>query len=93
MGGEEVEFLFVKAFEQGFAYGAEGFFRCAVTVGVLVFSAGRGFANWPKWRSPENRGSVGTGTYPVRWSGTESLRWKVDLPSMIADSEADTPRW
>jgi hypothetical protein len=33
------------------------------------------------------------GHLPVRWSGTESLRWKVDLPSMIADSEADTPRW
>ncbi|MEY5016827.1 MAG: hypothetical protein RIS92_3185 [Verrucomicrobiota bacterium] len=58
----------------------DSFFRCVATLGILSFLAGQGFANWPKWRGPEDLGSTGTGTYPVRWSGTENLRWKVELP-------------
>jgi hypothetical protein len=37
MGGEEVEFLFVKAFEQGFAHDAEVFFYVRCRWGGLVF--------------------------------------------------------
>ena len=35
---------------------------------------------WPSWRGPGSRGSTSVGTYPVRWSTTENVVWKVALP-------------
>ena len=37
-------------------------------------------SNWPRWRGPRDNGSTDTGTYPVKWSGTENLLWKTPLP-------------
>ena len=36
--------------------------------------------NWPRWRGPRDNGSTESGRYPVKWSGTENLLWKAELP-------------
>lgn len=35
---------------------------------------------WPGWRGPQANGVAPFGDPPVRWSETENVRWKVDLP-------------
>jgi outer membrane protein assembly factor BamB len=38
--------------------------------------------NWPQWRGPRLDGtSVGKG-YATRWSATENVRWKTELPGL-----------
>jgi outer membrane protein assembly factor BamB len=35
-------------------------------------------ANWPRWRGPQDSGSIEQGNYPVKWS-VDSLLWKSPL--------------
>ncbi len=35
--------------------------------------------NWPKWRGPQDNGSIETGTYPVEF-GSSNVLWKTPLP-------------
>lgn len=37
-------------------------------------------AAWPNWRGPNGDGSTTAGNYPVRWSETNNILWKVALP-------------
>ena len=37
--------------------------------------------NWPQWRGPGLDGVSGETGLPVKWSGTENITWKLDLPS------------
>lgn len=36
--------------------------------------------NWPQWRGPEANGIASPGTYPVKFSATDDLLWKAELP-------------
>jgi outer membrane protein assembly factor BamB len=36
--------------------------------------------HWPNWRGPNSDGVASGKNYPVKWSGTENIRWKVALP-------------
>ena len=36
-------------------------------------------ANWPRWRGPQDNGSVQNGNFPVRWQ-SDSVLWKTALP-------------
>ena len=36
--------------------------------------------NWPQWRGPEANGIASPGTYPVKFSATDGLLWKAELP-------------
>ena len=36
--------------------------------------------NWPNWRGPTLNGVAPKGTYPVKWSATENVAWKIKLP-------------
>lgn len=36
-------------------------------------------ANWPRWRGPQDNGSVLQGTYPVKWTA-DKVAWKNRLP-------------
>ena len=36
--------------------------------------------NWPAWRGPSANGISGETTLPARWSKTENITWKLDLP-------------
>ncbi len=37
--------------------------------------------NWPQWRGPSLNGLSAEKNLPVRWSKTENVTWKVDLPA------------
>ena len=43
---------------------------------VLASSAG----NWPMWRGPAMTGVTADKGFPEKWSKTENVRWRVDLP-------------
>lgn len=49
---------------------------------VLVLSASVTTTadNWPNWRGLKNNGISAEKDVPVRWSTTENVAWKVDLP-------------
>jgi outer membrane protein assembly factor BamB len=36
--------------------------------------------NWPQWRGPGANGVAGQGNYPVRFSATDGVLWKAELP-------------
>ncbi len=37
--------------------------------------------DWPSWRGPHGDGKLPeAGTYPTKWSATEGIAWRVDLP-------------
>ena len=37
---------------------------------------------WPSWRGPLATGEAPRGDPPIRWSETENVRWKLDLPGL-----------
>jgi outer membrane protein assembly factor BamB len=37
--------------------------------------------NWPQWRGPSLNGLSSEKNLPVRWSKTEGITWKLDLPA------------
>ena len=46
----------------------------------LITPGGEAMKYWPRWRGPSGQGLVeGTG-YPDRWSDTENVIWKVEVP-------------
>src|SRR5262245_19411659 len=46
-------------------------------LGVVALSAG----DWPGWRGPNGDGATDE-TAPLRWSATENVAWKVDVPGV-----------
>ena len=36
--------------------------------------------NWPQWRGPCGNGVVPDGTFPLEWSETKNLKWKIAIP-------------
>jgi outer membrane protein assembly factor BamB len=38
--------------------------------------------NWPQWRGPENTGVAASGNYPVEFSESKNLLWKLKLPGL-----------
>ncbi len=55
--------------------------RCSM-VAIFVVSVGlEAMAdNWPSWRGPTQNGISTEKDIPVRWSRTENVAWRVDLP-------------
>ena len=37
-------------------------------------------ADWPQWRGPRLDGRSSEGGFPTRWSKTENIRWRTELP-------------
>lgn len=46
----------------------------------LAWSAPAGEASWPEFRGPTRQGSSDATGLPVKWSATENIAWKADLP-------------
>ena len=42
--------------------------------------------HWPNWRGPTFNGVAAGGDYPTTWSGSENVRWKVELPGKGAST-------
>lgn len=38
--------------------------------------------NWPEWRGPEGTGVAPNARPPVKWSETENVKWKKELPGL-----------
>ncbi len=38
------------------------------------------YANWPMWRGPDATGAASSGNPPIKWSETENIKWKVQVP-------------
>lgn len=51
----------------------------AVTLVALATSFVRA-DNWPAWRGPTGQGHSTEKNLPTKWSATENVRWKIDLP-------------
>jgi outer membrane protein assembly factor BamB len=43
-------------------------------------SANASPSQWPRWRGPLDNGSASSGAYPERWSESQNLLWKTELP-------------
>src|SRR5690242_8513740 len=53
---------------------------------LLASSVCLSAADWPQFRGP-NRDGISTDTnVPLRWSATENMKWKLDLPGPGASS-------
>lgn len=46
---------------------------------VLHLSAARA-DNWPAWRGPTGQGFSAEKNLPTKWSATENVKWKIELP-------------
>jgi outer membrane protein assembly factor BamB len=44
--------------------------------------------NWPQWRGPLGTGEAADGDYPVKFSNTEGVAWKVELPGRGSSTPA-----
>jgi outer membrane protein assembly factor BamB len=57
--------------------------RGAIVGAVMIWAAvGRLSAeNWPQWRGPSLNGLSAETRLPVRWSTTENVTWKLELPA------------
>ena len=38
-------------------------------------------ADWPSWRGPQHDGTCAETGLPMKWSDTENVAWKVELPA------------
>src|SRR4051794_20775326 len=53
----------------------------AIGLMLFGFQAVEGASeNWPQWRGPHATGVAAAGDYPVKFSPTEGVEWKVELP-------------
>jgi outer membrane protein assembly factor BamB len=63
-------------------------FALFLTVRVVeVAVPPRAADDWPQWRGPKGAG-IGEGTYPDRWSPTEHIAWKTEIPGKGHSSPA-----
>lgn len=53
---------------------------CLTFVFALQCAISSAAENWPQWRGPLGTGVAAAGDYPVRFSDTEGVAWKVNLP-------------
>ena len=53
----------------------------ALSIVLLLAACAASAENWPQWRGPNSNGISGEKGLPVRWSRTENVAWKLDLPS------------
>ena len=55
-------------------------FHVVILIGVFIGHTAEAGDNWPQWRGPDMNGCAAPGNYPVRFSATEGVLWKVALP-------------
>lgn len=47
---------------------------------LLIATVAHGRDNWPQFRGPGARGVADGASFPERWSATENVAWKTDIP-------------
>ena len=53
--------------------------KCLVSFLILTTQSANADINWPRWRGPNNNGSITSGNYPVKWD-SEKVLWKIEVP-------------
>jgi len=48
---------------------------------MILMAISAGAENWPQWRGPTLDGVSRETGLPVKWSATENITWKLDLPA------------
>ncbi len=54
--------------------------RLAIGSLILLAAANAPAENWPSWRGPRGDGSSLETNVPTKWSATENVAWKTELP-------------
>lgn len=54
--------------------------RLLIIVVLAAFAAAAHSANWPAWRGPLGTGLSEEKNLPVKWSTTENVKWRIELP-------------
>ncbi len=52
----------------------------SLLVGLSLLTATKLHADWPEFRGPSHAGKVAAEDLPLRWSPTENIRWRTELP-------------
>ncbi len=60
---------------------------CSGIFAVLVSGFARA-ENWPQWRGPAGDGTSGERDLPVKWSRTEGVLWRLELPGPAGSTPA-----
>ena len=56
--------------------------RSLILLGILSATTALPSAeNWPQWRGPSLNGLSGERNLPVKWSATENVSWKLQMPA------------
>ena len=55
------------------------FIKCLVSCLIITTQSAANDINWPRWRGPDNNGSITSGNYPVKWD-PEKVLWKIEVP-------------
>src|SRR6476646_8392606 len=79
--GAELQCLFRRPRRRVFAQGGIDMKRLLLTAAAAVlFCAAASADNWPMWRGANGDGVTKETDLPLKWSATENVRWKVQLP-------------
>lgn len=54
--------------------------RLLSALAVFVFAGSVAAEDWPGWRGPRADGTVADKGYALKWSATENVKWKLELP-------------
>ena len=60
--------------------------RLVVAALCLSLASVASAANWPGWRGPTSNGVAAPGAYPTKWTTSENVAWKVELPGKGAST-------
>ncbi len=55
------------------------FIKCLISFLIITTQFAAADINWPRWRGPENNGSITSGNYPVKWD-PEKVLWEIEVP-------------
>jgi len=55
-------------------------YRLTTVMAMILMVMTAHSQNWPQWRGPEANGIAEPGNYPVKFSATDGLLWKAELP-------------
>ena len=52
-----------------------------IALALLLWGTAQADENWPQWRGPALNGTSTSTGLPEKWSESDSIKWKVKLPS------------
>ena len=61
-------------------YGNIRVFRVIALLGSLIGTQGLDAGEWGSWRGPSSNGISEEVDVPTRWSDTENVAWRTELP-------------